>query len=66
MNEPTFMKMTELTTGIIYLINHNDIMYFYYDPEHDYCRVVLRDEGVLEVNPKVLNQFKKIRKEKTK
>jgi hypothetical protein len=31
MSEVAFMKMTALQTGLIYLINHYDIMYFTYD-----------------------------------
>lgn len=64
MSESTFLKVTETKTDLIYLVNHQDIMYFTYDAKTDQAWIFLRNEVVLQIRPQALNQFKKIRKVK--
>lgn len=62
MSESTFMKVTETKTELIYLINHQDIMYFTYDKKNDQAWMYLRNDVIMQIKPQALNQFKKIRK----
>lgn len=64
MSEFTYMKVTETKTNLIYLVNHQDIIYFTYDAKTDQAWIFLRNEVVLQIKPQALNQFKKIRKVK--